>query len=179
MRFLFILFVIICIIIICIFRTTNMVVREGFSQNNLVLVGDSILNNAPYVEEDQTVESKLLQITSDRVFVLAKDRATIHDVYSQLGAIPHSLNHDQNSIVLSVGGNNLLTDMLIRQVVNVPLIFNEYKKLVLSIRTSNFKARLFVMDIYYPISDPISDTFHKTIYHWNALLYRFGEKEKY
>lgn len=166
------IFVIICIMLIFVHHRVQ---REGFTQNkSLVLMGDSILNNEPYVEEDQTVESNLIQTTSDRVFTLAKDHSTIQDVYSQLDAIPISYNNAQTYIVLSVGGNNLLSELLYskRGKVNVRLIFDEYKKLVLSVRKTNNKANLFLVDIYYPISG----TFHKIIHPWNALLYRFAEK---
>lgn len=73
---------------------------------NVVLLGDSIFDNQPYVLADQAVIDKLNQIKNSDVNVelLAVDGATTYDVSSQCEVVGESTTH----LILSCGGNNAL-----------------------------------------------------------------------
>ena len=53
--------------------------------------------------------------------------------------------------MLSVGGNNLLTEHEYnKRAVNIPLIFEEYMKLVKAIKMRMKESKMLLCDIYYP-----------------------------
>ena len=82
-------------------------IKEGLTNNNtIILMGDSILNNANYVPEGTSVYAFLKQKVSN-VINVAKDGATINDLYTQLDKIPIELNNSQTYIFISAGGNNI------------------------------------------------------------------------
>ncbi len=72
---------------------------------NLVLVGDSIFDNAPYVDEGGSVTEQLSQYdTSARVTLLAVDGDVTTDVDEQLKSFPTDATH----VFVSCGGNDAL-----------------------------------------------------------------------
>jgi hypothetical protein len=78
--------------------------------HHLVLLGDSILDNAAYVPGRcpaviDHVRSRLP--VGWRATLLAVDGSVIADVYRQLDALPHDATH----LVLSAGGNDALSEV--------------------------------------------------------------------
>lgn len=75
---------------------------------HVVLLGDSVLDNASYVhpgEPDVRTQLQALLGETDRVSLLAVDGDVIHDVpNTQLKRLPADATH----LVISAGGNNLL-----------------------------------------------------------------------
>jgi lysophospholipase L1-like esterase len=73
---------------------------------HIVLLGDSILDNARYVETNQAVSDHLSQElpAGTRCSLLAVDGDTTRNVPTQLKRLPASTTH----LVLSVGGNDAL-----------------------------------------------------------------------
>ena len=73
---------------------------------HIVLLGDSIFDNASYTRGGPDIISQLRQLLRAewRASLLAKDGATTDDVSSQLQWMPSDASH----LVLSVGGNNAL-----------------------------------------------------------------------
>ena len=73
---------------------------------HIVLLGDSIFDNAPYTRGGPDVISQVRQFVSAdwRATLLAVDGATTDDVPSQLQRMPPDASH----LVLSIGGNNAL-----------------------------------------------------------------------
>jgi hypothetical protein len=73
---------------------------------HIVLLGDSIFDNALYTEGGPDVISQVRHIlpTGWRASLLAVDGATTEDVPSQLQPVPPDASH----LVLSVGGNDAL-----------------------------------------------------------------------
>ena len=167
------------IIVLCglvLFYYPPLVMKEGFSKTYIILMGDSILNNEAYVDETNTIENQLKQNTSDSILSLAKDHATVYDTFSQLDQIPSYFNVASTNIILSVGGNNLLTTYLYREEnVNIDLIFEDYEKLIMAIKKSMNKATLYVLDIYYPTSHGCKK-YHSLIHSWNQELDRVAER---
>lgn len=73
---------------------------------HIVLLGDSILDNAPYVERGQDVCSHLKRIIADdwRATLLAVDGSCLRDIPGQLQKLPSDATH----LVFSCGGNDAL-----------------------------------------------------------------------
>jgi lysophospholipase L1-like esterase len=74
---------------------------------NIVLVGDSIFDNAPYVPNERCVTEQLQSIVRDGVDVsmLAVDGDYIKDVQLQIIDLPDQASH----VFVSAGGNDALT----------------------------------------------------------------------
>jgi len=75
--------------------------------NHIVLLGDSIFDNGPYVPANETVSDHLSARLPDgwRSTLLASDGAVVSSVADyQLASIPRDATH----LVLSIGGNNAL-----------------------------------------------------------------------
>ena len=73
---------------------------------HIILLGDSIFDNAAYTSGGPDVISQVRQLlpSGNRASLLALDGATTEHVPSQLGRMPPDATH----LVLSVGGNNAL-----------------------------------------------------------------------
>lgn len=71
---------------------------------NVVLLGDSTLDNAAYTSGGPDVASQLRERLGSRVTLLAVDGAVTWDVPRQLEGLPSTATH----MVLSVGGNDAL-----------------------------------------------------------------------
>ena len=71
---------------------------------HIILMGDSIFDNGPYVEEGESVSETLVDQMTDkaRVTLLAVDGHTTRDVGSQLERFPEDATH----IFLSCGDND-------------------------------------------------------------------------
>lgn len=135
--------------------------KESFhsGKQTYILLGDSILNNNAYVNDGKSVENLLYERTNGKTICLAKDNSKIIHIYSQLEAIPESLNNNFTTIFLSVGGNDILS-FLEEQEKNVKKsnknnaidsIFDSYKNLIKSIQSTIPNANLVLLDIYFPI----------------------------
>jgi hypothetical protein len=80
---------------------------------HVILLGDSILDNARYTEGGPDVLAQLRQIlpTGWRASLLAVDGSTTKEVPSQLQGLPDGASH----LVLSVGGNDAIMNSQILQ----------------------------------------------------------------
>ena len=78
---------------------------------HIVLLGDSIFDNASYVPEGRDVVTHLRKRldTDSEATLLAVDGATVDDMAAQVLQIPHSATH----LMLSAGGNDALQNMWI------------------------------------------------------------------
>jgi lysophospholipase L1-like esterase len=136
---------------------------------HIVLIGDSIFDNAAYVPRGEDVISHLKkQLPKDwKVTLLAKDGSAVEDVYRQLSLIPKDATH----LVLSAGGNDALmvSDILTRPAISFAEVLNElanigeqfennYVSLLRAIR--NKGLRTVACTIYYP---NIQDAFTQRI----------------
>ncbi len=79
---------------------------EVMLQRHIVLLGDSIFDNALYVPGGPSVIEHLRRLlpAGDRATLIALDGATVSSVFRQLERIPSDATH----LVLSAGGNNAL-----------------------------------------------------------------------
>ena len=162
--------------------------RESFLNNNnkksIVLLGDSILKNNSYVKNGQSIEDILREKKGDNLYCLALNNSTIVDVYSQIDNIPLELNNENTIIFLSSGGNDILSqyvdkhdsDVSDTHVLNV--IFIAYKKMVKSLQTKMNKAKIVLIDIYYPHSNQFSQ-YNPIVKEWNNLLEKYAREKSY
>ena len=81
----------------------------GLRMSHLVLLGDSIFDNAAYTKggPDVVTQVRALLPKSWKASLLAIDGSTTNDVPAQLGRLPKDATH----IVLSVGGNDALMEL--------------------------------------------------------------------
>ena len=89
--------------------------KEGLTNNNnIVLIGDSVLNNSNYVPQGASVID-ILKTKTSKVFNFSKDGATINDLYSQLDKIPQELNKSETYVFISGGGNDILNKSFLNE----------------------------------------------------------------
>lgn len=164
------------------FESSN---RSSSKSNNntksYILLGDSILKNNSYVNDGKNIES-LMTERSTNVHCYAVDHSTISDVFSQVGQISTDLNTPNTYIFLSAGGNNILSHYVDRNedVTDSSVLkpmFASYKNLIKSIQTRLPKAKIILLDIYYPDNMRYKQ-FHSIIKEWNSMLYAFAQDPK-
>ena len=177
MIIIFILFIIMLLFVLYIsnFKVTNsfndtFTNKKGTNGQNIVLIGDSILNNSAYVSQDQSVPDLLSKkMTGHTIYNFAKDGSTLNDCYIQLDKISLELNNSNTTIFLSCGGNNILNNLKTHDPKAITNLFRQYKELITSIKTWVPNASLYVLNLYYPI-DGHYKSYYKTIEQWNTLL---------
>ena len=156
--------------------------REKQETKTVFLLGDSILNNSSYVSHGKSVKDLLKQQLlplSISVSSLAKDGATIQDVLQNQLPIIHSqeyLNDSSTILFLSVGGNDILNYFIqsqqnanISSTLFLQTIFHQYKILIQTIQKRMNRARLVLLDIYFPQH---STEFLSILQDWNQFLVR-------
>lgn len=126
---------------------------------HLVLLGDSIFDNALYVGDRPNVIQQLKAKLPDtwKATLKAVDGHKIDDVYAQLENLPEDATH----LILSVGGNNALSHLRIlnQNVTSSTQVFSElanishefeqqYQRLLRKILSFNLPTA--VCTIYYP-----------------------------
>lgn len=124
---------------------------------HIILLGDSIFDNAAYTSGGPDVISQVRQLlpSGNRASLLALDGATTEHVPSQLGRMPPDATH----LVLSVGGNNALmnssilyspassTSQALGELAEIAQRFEErYRKVVEGCR--GFRLPLTICTIY-------------------------------
>ena len=156
---------------------TNTSIKEPFSSSQtFILLGDSILKNDAYVTNGKSVDDLLTERTNGNTICFAKDDSKIMDVYTQINNISNNLNNYNTTILLSIGGNDILSSYAhgndVDKITSLAPIFKAYIKLVKSIREKFPKIRLVLFDIYYPENIKYQQ-YHPTIQKWNKMLYGF------
>jgi hypothetical protein len=151
------------------FTTKISTVQVNYKERNLILLGDSTLKNNKYVKQINTVEYVLRQKTNGPVHCLARDGATITDVYNQINDIPTTLNNKDNIIFLSIGGN----DILKKTTLDIDALFIQYERLLTKLINLFDKCRIVLLNLYTPPNinklkknDSITDK----ITQWNTAL---------
>ena len=155
--------------------------RETFNSRiqHFILLGDSIFKNDLYVSDGKSINDLLLERTNGNTTCLAKDDTKIVNVYNQILNIPDELNNKYTTIFLSVGGNDILSQIENNSLSSDTLktIFIAYKKLIESIQMKSLNANLVLCDIYYP--DNLKYKQYKgNIETWNQMIYDYSREEK-
>jgi len=137
---------------------------------NIVLIGDSMLNNSAYVLANQSIPDILSnELKGDTVYNFAKDGSTISDCYTQLDKIASELNNSNTFVIISCGGNNILNTLKKRDPKEITNLFDQYVELIKSIKTRVSDAQLYALNLYFPANTRYTH-YHSAIKQWNALL---------
>jgi hypothetical protein len=159
-------------------------IKENFDfvKGNIVLLGDSILDNQLYVSSEKSVVKLIEERNSGETYCYARDGAKIANVFKQIDFIPRGLNA---SIFLSVGGNDILSHFdQCEECFNnknvddfLDSTFTLYKDLVKSIGVRFSNNKIYLLDIYYPDSEQYR-RYYPIVTKWNEMLYAFAATEK-
>jgi hypothetical protein len=184
----FYLYIFILVSFVCLVSYYNTYMNthvEAFASKpqTFILLGDSILKNDAYVSDGKSVDDLLKERTNGASVCLAADHSKIVDIYSQLERLPPEINNNSTTIFLSAGGNDILTYYVDQgnTATDTSILgpmFAAYKKLVKHIHTILPKAKLVLLDIYYP--ENLSYTqYHRVLKEWNGLVYKYASKNDY
>lgn len=154
--------------------------KEGLTNNDyVILMGDSVLNNSNYVVAGKTVydvlQTKIIQTKLNNVLNVAKDGATINDLYEQLDKIPIELNNSETYIFISIGGNDILTKTTKLTNTDINQLFNTYMDFLKALRAKLSNVKINVMNIYLP-TNPRYESYKLTIDKWNELINEYSNK---
>jgi hypothetical protein len=151
--------------------------KEYFTaRNNIILLGDSILKNNSFVDENESIEKLLQKSTNANITCFAQNNSKIVDVFSQLQKISLNMNDKTTTIFLSVGGNNILEILDIYTTGDkLNHIFGAYKNLIKSIRTKMDNSNLILLDLYYPTNLKFAP-YKDLISEWNKQIYSYSNE---
>jgi len=177
------IFILLCFTVLtAYYNTYTMTISEGFEEkpNTIVLLGDSILKNNVYVTKG--VDEIMRDESKCKVVSLARDKTTIGHTYKQIDEIPEDLNVPTTVVVLSVGGNDI-----IESYIDGPYdasddrsylskLFGSYKSLLAELRKKMDKARIVLLDIYYPANNQYKE-YYPLIKSWNKMQNEYSKKD--
>jgi len=144
-------------------------IKEGLTNNNtIILMGDSVLNNANYVPEGKSVYDSLKTKLSN-VINVAKDGATISDLYGQLDKIPVDLNNSNTYIFISAGGNDILNKRTELSNTEISQLFDSYMEFLNALKTKLGSVNVNIMNLYLP-ANPRYQSYKTSINQWNQLI---------
>ena len=150
-------------------------VKEGLTNNdNIILIGDSVLNNSNYVSSGTSV-ADILKTKTDKVFNFAKDGATISDCYGQLDKIPTQLNKTNTYIFISAGGNDILNKRGQLTNTDIKALFNSYMSFIDALRTKLSSVKINILNLYIP-ANPRYQAYKASIEQWNQLIKEYSSK---
>lgn len=173
-KFRSVVIIIISIVIIfsCAYYKT---LKEGLTnnndKNNIILMGDSVLNNSNYVPKGKSVYDNL-KTKLDNVLNVAEDGATINDLYLQLDKIPIELNSSETFIFISAGGNNILNKLTNTDITQ---LFDSFMDFLNALRAKLSNVKINIMNLYLP-ANPRFQSYQKSIDKWNHLINQNSSK---
>ena len=149
--------------------------KEGLTNNNyVILMGDSVLNNANYVPTGKSVYD-ILKTKLSNVLNVSRDGATINDLYGQLDKIPMDLNKSETYIFISIGGNDILNKRSELDSNDVMRLFNTYMDFLKALRTKLGSVNINIMNLYQP-ANPRYQSYKSSIEEWNKLINQYSNK---
>lgn len=144
-------------------------IKEGLTNNNtVILMGDSVLNNASFVPPGKSVYDNLKTKLSN-VINLAKNEATINDLYSQLDEISIDLNKTDTYIFISAGGNDILNKNKQLNSDEIKQLFDLYMTFLNSLIAKLDNVQLNILNLYLP-TNPRFISYKSSVEQWNQLL---------
>lgn len=152
--------------------------KETFDNNNtnysnkinnkiLILIGDSMLNNANYVFYNDSIPG-LIKNRVPNAIILAKDGSTINDVYYQLDKISNKYDNKNTYLFLSIGGNDILNKYYEKNY-TINSIYRQFENLVNAIKAKLPQVNLFVLNLYYP-QNYFYEKYYIEITKWNNII---------
>ena len=148
---------------------------ENYENNKTILfLGDSILKNDAYVERNENVAYLVKERIGKNVKNYAIDGVMIIDVHNQIKNIPEELNKETTYIFLSIGGNDILNNFVYNNDSSKTLykMFDSYKHVVEKLQSKMDKAKIILLNIYYPKDEKL-EKYQGIIHSWNKSLRDF------
>jgi lysophospholipase L1-like esterase len=143
--------------------------KEGLTNNDyIILIGDSVLNNANYVPSGKSVFD-ILKTKTNNILNVAKDGATISELYQQLNNIPIDLNTTQTYIFISIGGNDILNKHITLDNAGITTLFNSYNAFLKALRAKLPNTQINIMNLYLPYNSRYL-SYKQSIDQWNKLI---------
>lgn len=152
---------------------------EPFNQlanKNVILIGDSMLQNKYYVKNGKSITDILEKsVPHYNIFNYAVDGITISGTYQQIKEIPIEFNNSNTSIFLSAGGNDIIDRAQSGSTSeNINQIFDDYCKMVQSLKTKMNDSKIILLTLYYPDSKDYH-LYYGMIKDWNIKLDKFAK----
>jgi len=156
------------------------IIKEGYKNqiSNMVLIGDSIFDNQPYVPEDKSVKAYLTEKTKIPNLMLAKDEATCSDTMIQYKHIPEEFNTPNTALFISMGANDILNSYendSVQDDGKFNLIWNSYKNNILHIKDTT-TSKIVLTNVYY-VTDPLYSKYLPMTRTWNKKIQVFAKQE--
>ena len=152
--------VIVILVILVMLGSRPECIESMQSLPNIVLLGDSILNNSNYVSKGHSVP----ELLSDKCHLtnLAQDGATINDCYHQIQTIPQV--PPSATFILSAGGNDLIAS-------HSTVAFNSWIRCIQAIKQKFPLANIAVLTLYQPTNSKYRTKRYTDLIHkWNHLI---------
>jgi len=176
-----IVYLIICLVLfllVCLININKNIEPLTNKNKQIILLGDSILNNSNYVDTKDTVFSqlqKLFNSTNTNIIMKAEDNAKIVNLDSQYNSLLEYNNSD-TYIVISIGGNDILGLTNKANTNNnsqFSELMNEYKEEITLLHSKLPKAYILLVSLYYPIDTRFS-IYKNFITKWNQNMVGLG-----
>lgn len=150
-------------------------IKEPLTNKNkqIILLGDSILNNSNYVDTKDTVLyqlQKLFNNSNNNIIMKAEDNAKLVNLDSQYSSLLEYNNSD-TYIIISIGGNDILS--LTNKTSQLSKLMNEYKEEITLLHSKIPKANILLVNLYYPIDTRFS-IYKNFITKWNQFISGMG-----
>ena len=146
--------------------------KEGLENiadsNALILLGDSVINNANYVPADKSVVF-LIKEKIPKTYNFAADGALIKNLYGQLDRIPADLllNKKTTTAVISAGGNDILEAT---QPADLHKLADELMDFLKAFKTKFPQiTNINILNLYQP-ANPKFESYSTIITKWNDIL---------
>lgn len=142
---------------------------ESFSNNTtIILLGDSILNNANFVPSGKSIFD-ILKSKNTNTINYSTNEANITDTIYQINSIQTDLSNDNINIFISAGGNNILQSTNTGQKPDITNLFSQLVKVIQTVKARLPNAKIFLLNLYLPPT-PKFIIFKDYITDWNNLL---------
>ena len=149
--------------------------KENFDKNKqIILLGDSILENSNYVEQYFNVENNIKK-EHPYVLNLAQDRAVISNLSLQINHLKQKKINKNDIIFISAGGNDILNHYRFKKkgkIKDLNPIFNKYAKNILRLKNTS-SNQIVLLNIYAP---PKVKDYHNIIDLWNKKQKAFASE---
>lgn len=147
--------------------------KENFDKRKqIILLGDSMLENSNYVENYFSVESHIKK-KHPYVLNLAQDHAIINNLTLQMKHLKQKKINKGDIIFVSVGGNDILNHYRFKKkgkIKDLNSIFEKYAKTILRLKNTA-SNQIVLLNIYAP---PNVKEYHNIIDLWNKKQKSFA-----
>jgi len=145
----------------------------------IILLGDSILNNSNYVNENMSVYERIKN-KNINTYLLAEDGATINTLDLQIEKLKEfhneKINNKNTYIFISIGGNDIL-EKKINNKIKLNNLLNSYINKIKLIKSKYPQTNIYILNLYKPLNSKY-EKYYETIDNWNSLLEKEKEKNK-